>query len=256
MENFPFGQPVQKVEQKDRSPKKVFILGVYASAVHAKWISTQGKTLINAIAVASEPYIFWRGDGAQEIISKIKLPKEAGELIPANNNFNGPSGMTLDDKFLGPLSLTRKDCWLCDLVPYGMLNSSQISALQRNEYLFDKIRLKRHNMKIADLKNRKIDEIRRKEIVSEIKKSKAKYLITLGNEPIKNFIKYYDPKINLLNEQSYGQIKEITLDSLSIKHLALVHPRQAGRLGSHSSQWYEIHSNWILNNAKNLDLNK
>lgn len=36
MEKFTFGEPVLKVEQKDKSPKKVFILGVYASAVHAK----------------------------------------------------------------------------------------------------------------------------------------------------------------------------------------------------------------------------
>jgi len=34
---FPFGEKVREVEQKDRSPKQVFILGVYASAVHAKW---------------------------------------------------------------------------------------------------------------------------------------------------------------------------------------------------------------------------
>jgi len=33
---FPFGEEVHKVEQKDRTPKNVFILGVYASAVHAR----------------------------------------------------------------------------------------------------------------------------------------------------------------------------------------------------------------------------
>lgn len=33
---FPFGSQLKKVEQADKSPKKVFVLGVYASAVHAK----------------------------------------------------------------------------------------------------------------------------------------------------------------------------------------------------------------------------
>jgi hypothetical protein len=38
---FPFGQPVVPVIQQDRSPKKVFILGVYASAVHARRIGVR-----------------------------------------------------------------------------------------------------------------------------------------------------------------------------------------------------------------------
>jgi hypothetical protein len=36
---FPFGQLVQDVVQTDRTPKKVFVLGVYASAVHARWMN-------------------------------------------------------------------------------------------------------------------------------------------------------------------------------------------------------------------------
>ena len=34
---YPFGQELKKVIQQDRTPKKVFVLGVYASAVHARW---------------------------------------------------------------------------------------------------------------------------------------------------------------------------------------------------------------------------
>jgi uncharacterized protein YwlG (UPF0340 family) len=54
---FPFASQLQKVEQQDKSPKKVFVLGVYASAVHAKWIGTDGKVKVNDLAVASELYI-------------------------------------------------------------------------------------------------------------------------------------------------------------------------------------------------------
>ena len=59
---FPFGQPVLRVVQRDRGPKRVFVLGVYASAVHARWIGPDGRQRIGAVAVASEPEIFWRGD--------------------------------------------------------------------------------------------------------------------------------------------------------------------------------------------------
>ena len=34
---YPFGEELKQVVQQDRTPKKVFVLGVYASAVHAKW---------------------------------------------------------------------------------------------------------------------------------------------------------------------------------------------------------------------------
>lgn len=63
--HFPSGQPILPVRQADRSPKRVFVLGVYASAVHARWISPEGRTRIAALAVASEPEIFWPGLGAE-----------------------------------------------------------------------------------------------------------------------------------------------------------------------------------------------
>jgi hypothetical protein len=56
--SFPSGQPIRKVTQTDRLPKRVFVLGVYASAMHARWIGQDGKTRIAALAVASEPEIF------------------------------------------------------------------------------------------------------------------------------------------------------------------------------------------------------
>jgi hypothetical protein len=68
---FPFGQELKKVEQKDRSPKKVFVLGVYASAVHARWTDKNGDLKVSALAVASEPSIFWTSENADKIISSI-----------------------------------------------------------------------------------------------------------------------------------------------------------------------------------------
>lgn len=65
--HFPFGSQLKKVEQRNRTPKEIFVLGVYSSAVHAKWIAPDGKQKIGALAVASEPEIFWRGENAEEI---------------------------------------------------------------------------------------------------------------------------------------------------------------------------------------------
>ena len=73
--HYPFGQTVNPLVQQDRTPKKVFVLGVYASAVHARW--KQGSKIVcQALAVASEPRIFWDGnvEEAKAIISSIKMP--------------------------------------------------------------------------------------------------------------------------------------------------------------------------------------
>ena len=115
---YPFGEIVHPLVQQDRTPKKVFVLGVYASAVHARW-KIGSKTICPAMAVASEPRIFWDGnpEEAAEIISRIHLPEGLGTLEPAGSHLNGPSAKVLDEHILAPLGFTRKDAWLCDLLP-------------------------------------------------------------------------------------------------------------------------------------------
>lgn len=118
----------------ERGRKTLFVLGVYASAVHARWVDDNGSLIVNALAVASEPEIFWRGDGAAEIISRVTVPHGAGRLVPASRMLNGPSGVTLDDAFLSPLlrpqGVGREETWLCHLLP-----ESRSNGLPRNMVL-------------------------------------------------------------------------------------------------------------------------
>lgn len=81
-----------------------------------------------------------------------------------------------------------------------MINPNQVKAIKRNKAYFQEYKLKRYNMTSAAIKNRKIDSARQAEIVSEIKKSKAEYLITLGDEPLINFVKKLNPFIGRLNK--------------------------------------------------------
>ncbi|MBL0065337.1 MAG: hypothetical protein IPP38_09975 [Bacteroidetes bacterium] len=128
---FPFGQPLRQVKQKSRTNKDVFVLGVYASAVHARWVDARGKQIVAALAVASEPEIFWRGDGAEKIISEIHVPAEVGRLEPAAAHLNGPSGNVLDQKYLEPLGFKREQSWLCDLLPESRVNEKQRAAIDK-----------------------------------------------------------------------------------------------------------------------------
>lgn len=246
---FPFGEPVNLVKQQDSTRKRVFILGVYASAVHAELKLPNGKTAVKALAVASEPYIFWRGDNAQDIISKIKIPQLIGELLPANEKYNGPSGKSLDNDILAPLFLSRDDAWLCDLVPYSCMNKGQEDAINR-VYLD---LASKHKLPLAStpkLPKILVDNQRAKEIEKEILDSGAEVLIPLGDQPIKWFIKRYDKNWNKLSDfgikdDEYGKLHTVLIGNKSIKILPLAHPRQISKLGLHSNDWFEIHQRWI-----------
>ena len=252
---YPFGEEVHKVIQQDRSPKKVFVLGVYASAVHARW-KKDGKTVCQALAVASEPRIFWDGNPkeAAEIINKINIPEEVGSLEPADSRFNGPSAKELDEHILKPLGLKRNDAWLCDLLPESRLNPGQVEAIEKN---YNPIR-ERYGLNEVTVPKRPknfCDEKRCKEILAELEESKAELLILLGDYPIKQFFnsvsdtKYANLQ-TYVDKFGYGVKSKTTINGREIEVLPLAHPRQIGGLGNHSGKWNQIHSDWVEQKKK------
>ena len=244
---FPFGQPIRRVVETDRSAKRVFVLGVYASAVHARWIGPEGKEVVRALGVASEPYIFWRGDRSDEIVSKIEIPAEVGRLVPAGGNLNGPSGKSLDCDFLKPLQITRNDAWLCDLVPHSCMNDGQARAIE-DRYAPEARRLGLANADWPTVPTELADDARRSNIAEELLESKAEILVTLGDLPLKWFGATFGTRRTLgaygRDSESYGSLHDVKIDGRPIKLLPLVHPRQAARLGSHSRNWVELHRVW------------
>jgi len=248
---FPFGQQLKKVEQKNKTPKKAFVLGVYASAVHAQWKDKNGKQKVAALAVASEPEIFWTGNEAEgnEIIAKINIPAELGTL--SFSRLNGPSGQALDELYLEPLGLTRDNTWLSDLLPEARINPSQKKAIDR-EYSNIAKAFGLPEVTIPDFKTSELDSAsRREEILKELEMSGAETLILLGDLPIKKFLKFYSGQsvsnlAGFCNEQSpYGTSHEMKINGKHYQIIPLCHPRQAARLGRSSSDWGIAHDNWI-----------
>ena len=245
---FPFGQPVQEVAQVDRAQKRVFVLGVYASAIHARWVGADQKTIVQALAVASEPYIFWRGDNAEATIQNIKLPEELGKLVPANSQYNGPSGVALDDLILKPLGLSRADAWLCDLVPHSCVNPAQSKAIARayspvaREYGLP-------SPTVPPVPTALADEERRSAIWDELQESGASTLILLGDKPIQWFLAHFDSRWKRLSDfmrdgQPYGRPCTAQIDGKPMEVLPLAHPRQIAKLGRSSPIWYDRHRVW------------
>lgn len=246
---FPFGQSVREVAQTDRTHKRVFVLGVYASAVHARWVGTDNKTIVNALAVASEPYIFWRGDNADAIIQNIVVPQTLGTLVPANQRYNGPSGFALDDLILKPLGLSRADAWLCDLVPHSCVNPAQNKAIQRAYFPV----ANNHGLPkptIPPVPTVLADEKRRSAICDELQESGANTLILLGDKPIRWFLAHFDPHWKRVADfmrdgQPYGKPHIAQINGRHMKVLPLAHPRQIAKLGQSSPVWYNRHRDWV-----------
>ena len=257
--HFPFGEKLKKVHQINTSPKKAFVLGVYASAVHARWTDKNGVQKVAALAVASEPSIFWKGENAEGIISAIKIPAELGSLtLPTNTMLNGPSGRALDELYLKPLGLSRDNTWLCDLLPESRVNEQQREAI--NTHYTEQI-IKENALKLASIPYFEKSELnspdRREEILKELEISQAETIILLGDLPIYWFLRFYsDMKFSKLSDfgetkETYGKPRIINLNGKSYNVISLCHPRQAGRLGSSSAKWGKLHEDWIKNVSSN-----
>lgn len=246
---FPFGEKAVRLEQKDRTPKKVFVLGVYPSAVHARWVNN-GKIVCQALAVASEPYIFWDGnnDEAKRVISRISIPSELGELVLPNGNLNGPSGKVLDEHILNILGVSRGDAWLCDLLPEPRLNPNQLKVVsEKYNPLVEKFGLSK--VTIPPVPKKYCDDVRRCEITKEIIESTAEMVVLLGDLPIKEYLsKVSSVKFGSLREftvdYGYGRPIEVDLAGRRLEILPLAHPRQIGRLGLSNPFWSQEHKKW------------
>lgn len=246
---FPFGQELHPLVQEDKSPKKVFVLGVYASAVHARW-KKDNQIVCQALAVASEPRIFWDGnpEEAQAIIDKIAIPKELGVLEPAGKQLNGPSAKVLDENILAPLGYIRANAWLCDCLPETRLNPSQVKALQEKyNPLIEKYNL--NPVTIPRRPNAFCSKERSVEITEELLQSQAELLVLLGDIPIAQYLKKvanisYASLGEYVELYGYGTKTEVTIQGKTIQVLPLAHPRQIGALGAHSEKWFLMHKNW------------
>jgi uracil-DNA glycosylase len=246
---FPFGQELHPLVQEDKSPKKVFVLGVYASAVHARW-KIGGQVVCQALAVASEPRIFWDGneDEARAIIGQINIPKELGYLEPAGKQLNGPSAKVLDENILAPLGFTRNDAWLCDCLPETRINPSQAKAIK---YKYNPL-IEQYHLNPVTIPARPsafCDKARSIEITEELMQSEAELLILLGDIPIAQYLKKvadipYSTLGEYVDMYGYGTKTDVVINGKTIEVLPLAHPRQIGALGAHSEKWFLAHREW------------
>ena len=246
---YPFGERSLPLTQEDRSPKKVFVLGVYASAVHARW-KKGGEVICEALPVADEPVLFWDGNPEEEkeIISRIRIPEELGVLEPVGNRINGPVSRVLDEDILAPLGFARDDAWLCDCLNEARLFPSEYIEI-RDKY---NPLIKEYDLNDVTIRKRPVvfcDDRRAREISEEIIESQAELLVLLGDIAIGQFLRKaakvpYRTLQDYSEEYGYGNRSEVTIRGKQIEILPVAHPRQIGVYGAYNEKWHKAHMEW------------
>jgi hypothetical protein len=241
--SYPFGEPLGSVQWRTSGPRRVFVLGVYPSAFHAKWLSPEGRVISPALAVADEPEPFWDGSGHEAVLARVteRVPAEAGSLQDAGGH-NGRAGRTLNESYLMPLGLTRDNVWIADLQNYYLASDGQVRRVAESyEPLVDRglvppaTTIPRASRPTLD----QLAEDRDPPLEAEWAEAEPAWLITLGTEPV-NVL-----GLEHLREGDYGRPRRANVLGRDVNHLALVHTRQAGKHGSHSPQWHERHHRWL-----------
>ncbi|HPR39966.1 MAG TPA: hypothetical protein PKY19_02850 [Oscillospiraceae bacterium] len=247
---FPFGAPVRRVEQEDRSPKKVFVLGVYASAVHARW-KREGKTVCPGLAVAGEPRVFWDGNEteARQIIGEIILPPGAGELSLPGKRENGPSGRALLPLYLEPLGYRMEEAWLANLLPEPCIGPSQLKAVRPYyESLAAALNLPPITAPIEN--GRFCDERRAEELREEILLSGADTILPMGDVPIRQFLYPFcgfpcRRLAEYTERYGYGTPCTVLIGGKTLKVWPVAHPTLLGSMGKADPLWQARHALWM-----------
>lgn len=239
MERFPFGQPVQPVTWQHPGPKPVLIIGVYPSAVHARWVDANGHTQIRAVAVANEPEPFWTGQDADTHVSAVAatVPDAVGQLVPAPGH-NGPSGQALDVSVLGPLGLTRDTIRVADVDNRYMANQAQQEAITRS---YNQLVDQGIMPPVSWRPRRPITQIppdRSPSLAQELDEAAPEWVITLGDEPLRAI------GMERLSVEDYGVPTPASILGHKVQLLRLVHTRQQAGHGARSPTWAQAHRLW------------
>jgi hypothetical protein len=105
----------------------------------------------------------------------------------------------LDEVILKPLGVHRSDTWLCDRVPHSCVNPDQRKAIDRSyTSLIEKYHLPTPS--IPAIPKALADAARRQSILDEIRTSQAEIRVMLGDEPIRWFLRYFQPRWQRLRD--------------------------------------------------------
>ena len=131
---FPFGRPIVECKPVATGRAAMFVLGAYPSALHVKWRPPQGEgRVVQALAVDNEPEPFWTGADevhrVEQWMSQVGWSDAWGSVAPVSH-LNGPSGLWVEERVLGPLGVARADTWITDCLNTYRASVKMLAAVE------------------------------------------------------------------------------------------------------------------------------
>jgi hypothetical protein len=250
---FPFGRKVLPRPPSATSPRRVFVLGAYPSALHVRWRPPKPYRIVAALAVDNEPEPFWTADDEEQQIERWRdqvgfLP--AWGSVSRAARLNGSSGRWLRDKVLIPLGLHRHETWITDCLDTYRGSDDQHSRLRdtyrplaeaaglplaslpphpRHEDAIVKEAAERHHARLLD----------------ELHEAAPEQLITLGRAALRvllGLVQVEDEVTPALEVDpdgngSYGQTVRVRVVGHQATWLCLAHPAAAPRYQLAHDRW-------------------
>lgn len=251
---FPFGQPSGRCQPQRVAEAEAFVMGVYPSALHIRWVNQDFR--VAALAVDEEPWPFWDGADQDQRVqtwqTKVGWQPAWGKVAPAGR-LNGSSGVSVRDHVLNALGIEIGRVWLTDAVPFFHVHrgpGTQGAAMSSRYDVFARQHgLPLHNLPDRPSPDRLIQYAVEQELVrlrEELLDSKASLVITLGNEALAVAAALVEGDLPraLSPGATYGATSTTRIEGRTIQVLPLVHP------GQRAAVWRAAHDRWRESRAE------
>ena len=249
MARFPFGQFVTPRPPSARSPRPLFVLGAYPSAVHVAWQPPSPFRRVTAIAVDDEPTPFW--DGADQLAvverwkSAVGFRDEWGQ-VRANPQLNGPCGQKFVANVLAPLGFTASEACVTDCLD---TYRSSMDGAARIEDTYNPW-ASRAGLPPADLAPHPTEaaivreslQSHRARLLRELGDARPDLIVTLGNAALRVLreLVVTTSELRKLAVESYGTELTVRIAGHVARWLPLAHPAAPIR-------YAEAHARWVAN---------
>lgn len=234
---YPFGRPVQPCSPSASSPRCVFVLGAYPSALHVAWTPPAPYRRVQAIAVDNEPLPFWNGSDQEARVETWKksvgFKPEAQGSISVAGNLNGSSGDWVDKNVLDPLKVARADVWITDSLDTYRCSEGLASRIDDTYNPFatavglSQAVLLQHPSESDIIKEASRDHQPR--LRQEIETCNPDLIVTLGNAALAVIRELYPQTggqdvLRLDSSERYGAVVTLQVGQRKVDLLPLAHP--------------------------------
>ncbi len=245
---FPFGRQVTPRPPSAASPRGVFILGAYPSALHVEWKPPKPYKQIKALAVDDEPTPFWTGHDEAARVQRWRESvgfHASWGTVRGVGRLNGSSGHWVEREVLGPLGVTHEETWITDCLDtyrastgVGVRLADTYEPFARAHSLPSAV-LRPHPDENDIVREARADHLDR--LRSELRTAALELIVTLGNAALRvaRYLVEVEDAPARLSPNGYGARLTSRFEGRAVAWLPLAHPATP-------AVYQEAHARWRI----------